>query len=99
MGSAPTRVRKTVLSEASLPLLAKSILKFRTMSYHNATINFSHAPYKNKVSLSELDREIEMGELRLRYIQLMRDVHKTLGKEDAIELIKESEGIWETLTS
>ena len=69
------------------------------MSPHNATINFSHAPYKNKASLSELDREIEMGELRLRYIQLMRDVHKTLGKEDAIELIKESEGIWEKLTS
>ena len=40
-----------------------------------------------------------MGELRLRYIQLMRDVHKILGKEDAIELIKESEGIWEKLTS
>ena len=40
-----------------------------------------------------------MGELRLRYIQLMRDVYKTLGKEDAIELIKESEGIWEKLTS
>ena len=69
------------------------------MSHHNATINFSHAPYKNKSSLSELDREIEMGELRLRYIQLMRDAHKTLGKEDAIELIKESEGIWEKLTS
>ena len=69
------------------------------MSHHNATFNFSHAPYKNKSSLSELDREIEMGELRLRYIQLMRDVHKTLGKEDAIELIKESEGIWEKLTS
>jgi len=29
----------------------------------------------------------------------MRDVHKTLGKEDAIELIKESESIWEKLTS
>ena len=69
------------------------------MSRHNATLNFSHAPYKNKASLSELDREIEMGELRLRYVQLMRDVHKTLGKEDAIELIKESEGIWEKLTS
>ena len=69
------------------------------MSHHNAALNFSHAPYKNKASLSELDREIEMGELRLRYIQLMRDVHKTLGKEDAIELIKESEGIWEKFTS
>ena len=40
-----------------------------------------------------------MGELRLRYILLMRDVHETLGKEDAIELIKESQGIWEKLTS
>ncbi len=69
------------------------------MSHHNATLDFSYAPYKNKASLSELDREIEMGELRLRYIQLMRDIYKTLGKEDAIELIKESDGIWEKLTS
>ena len=69
------------------------------MSNHNTTLNFSHSPYKNQTSLSELDREIEMGQLRLRYIQLMRDVYKTLGKEDAIDLIKESEGIWEKLTS
>ena len=67
------------------------------MSHHNATLNFSHAPNKNKASLSELDREIEMGELRLRYIQLMRDAQKTLGKEDAIDLIKDSEKIWEKL--
>ncbi len=40
-----------------------------------------------------------MGKLRLRYIQLMRDAQKTLGKEDAIDLIRESEGIWEKLTS
>ena len=69
------------------------------MSHRNAIFNYSHAPYRNKASLSELDREIEMGEIRLRYIQLMRDVHKTFGKEDAIELIKESEGIWEKLSS
>ena len=69
------------------------------MSHHNATLNFSHAPYKKNASSGELDREIEMGELRLRYIQLMRDAHKTLGKEDAIDLIKESEGIWEKLSS
>ncbi len=69
------------------------------MSHHNSTLNFSHAPYENKASLSELDREIEMGELRLRYIQLMRDAHKTLGKEDAIDLMKESEGIWKKLNS
>ena len=69
------------------------------MSHHNTTLNFSHAPYKSKASLSLLDREIEIGELRLRYIQLMRDAHKTLGKEDAIDLIKELEGFWEKLTS
>ena len=40
-----------------------------------------------------------MGELKLRYIQLLRDVHKSLGKEDAIELIKEAEGIWKKLKS
>ncbi len=40
-----------------------------------------------------------MGELRLRYVQLMRDAHKSLGKQDAINLIKESEGIWEKLAS
>ena len=69
------------------------------MSHHNATLNFSHAPYKNKAPLSELDREIEMGELRLRYLQLMRDAHKTLGKEDSIDLIKKSEAIWEKFTA
>ena len=69
------------------------------MSQYNVTLNFSHAPNKSKASLSVLDREIEMGELRLRYIQLMRDAHKTLGKEDAIDLIKESENIWEKLAS
>ena len=51
------------------------------------------------MSSSELDLEIEMVELRLRYIQLMRDAHKTLGMEDAIDLIKESEAILEKLTS
>tara|TARA_Y100001968_G_scaffold8985_1_gene7655 strand:- start:646 stop:846 length:201 start_codon:yes stop_codon:yes gene_type:complete len=66
LGSAPTRDRETVLSEASLPLLSKKLLKPRTMGHHNATLDFSHAPYKNKASLSELDREKEMGELRLR---------------------------------
>ena len=69
------------------------------MSHHNAILNFSYALYQNKAALNSLDREIEMGELRLRYIQLMRDVHNTLGKDDAIDLIKESEGIWEKLSS
>tara|TARA_Y100001968_G_scaffold297550_1_gene306721 strand:- start:869 stop:1078 length:210 start_codon:yes stop_codon:yes gene_type:complete len=69
------------------------------MSNHNATLNFSHAPYKRKSHFNALDREIEMGELRLRYIQFMRDVHETLDEDDAITLIKESEGIWKKLTS
>ena len=69
------------------------------MSHHNATLNFSRSPYDQKTSLSELDREIEMGELRLRYIQLMRDVHMRLGKQDAINLIKDSEVIWDKLTN
>ena len=75
------------------------LLKFGIMSHHNASLNFSHAPYKNKSSLSALDLEIEMGILRLRYIQLMRDVYNILGKESGINLIKESEGIWDKLAS
>ena len=69
------------------------------MSNHNTTLNFSHSPYKNQSSFSELDREIEMGQLRLRYIQLMRDAQMTLGEEDAIDLIKDSEKIWEKLSA
>ena len=69
------------------------------MSNHNTTLNFSHSPYKNQTYLNELDREIEMGQLRLRYIQLMRDAQKTLGEEDAIDLIKDSEKIWEKLSA
>ena len=38
-------------------------------------------------------------ELRLRYIQLMKDAHKILGREEAIDLIKESEVIWQKLSA
>ena len=71
------------------------------MSYHNASLNFSHAPYKHKVASSEKSlHEIQMQlmnkqELRLRYIQLMNDAQKILGRDEAIDLIKESEVIWE----
>tara|TARA_B100000965_G_C19344994_1_gene649125 strand:+ start:113 stop:334 length:222 start_codon:yes stop_codon:yes gene_type:complete len=68
------------------------------MSHHNAYPN-AKAPFQDKSTLNDLDREIEKGELRLRYIQLMRDAHNTFGKEDAIDLIRESEKIWEKLTS
>ena len=38
-------------------------------------------------------------ELRLRYIQLMNDAQKILGRDEAIDLIKESEEIWEKLSA
>nr|AJW30503.1 hypothetical protein FA02_0236 [Prochlorococcus marinus str. P0902-H212] len=38
-------------------------------------------------------------ELRLRYIQLMNDAQNILGREEAIDLIKESEVIWEKLSA
>ena len=69
------------------------------MSHNNVALNFSHATDMKKNSLTDLDREIEMGDFRLRYIQLMRDVQKTLGEEDAINLIRESEDIWKKLVA
>ena len=75
------------------------------MSYHNASLNFWHAPYKHNVALSEkFLHEIQMQlmnkqELRLRYIQLMNDAQKILGREEAIDLIKESEVIWQKLSA
>ena len=68
-------------------------------SHHNTTLNFSHSPYKHKDSVSNIDREIKMGELRLRYVQLMRDTHMSLGDKDANILIKESEVIWNSLSN
>ena len=38
-----------------------------------------------------------MGELRLKYVQLMRDAHSFLGEKDANILIKESKNIWDKL--
>ena len=75
------------------------------MSHHNASLNFLHAPNKHNVALSEKSlHEIQMQlmnkqELRLRYIQLMNDAQKILGREEAIDLIKESEVIWEKLSA
>ena len=65
------------------------------MSYHNASLNFSHVPKNHNVALSERSlHEIQMQlmnkqELRLRYIQLMNDAQKILGRDEAIDLIKE----------
>ena len=67
--------------------------------HHNSKLNFSHAPYKKKSALNNVDREIKMGELRLRYVQIMRDAHSFLGDEDANILIKESKDIWDKLSN
>ena len=75
------------------------------MSYHNASLNFSNAPNKHNVALSEKSlHEIQMQlmnkqELRLRYIQLMNDAQNILGRDEAIDLIKESQVIWEKLSA
>tara|TARA_Y100001968_G_C19134510_1_gene608385 strand:- start:157 stop:378 length:222 start_codon:yes stop_codon:yes gene_type:complete len=68
-------------------------------SHHNTTLNFSHAPYMSNYEKNNIDRELKMGELRLRYVQLMRDFHSLLGDKDAGILIKESEAIWKKLTN
>ncbi|WP_269611927.1 hypothetical protein [Prochlorococcus marinus] len=72
------------------------------MSHHNASLNFSHAPNKHNAALSEKSlHEIQMQlmnkqELRLRYIQLMNDAQKLLGRDEAIDLIKESGDLGKT---
>ena len=75
------------------------------MSYYNASLNCSHTSNKHNFALSEKSlHEIQMQlmnkqELRLRYIQLMNDAQKTLGRNEAIDLIKESEVIWKKLSA
>ena len=74
------------------------------MSHHNKSLNFSHAPNHNLALSDQSLHEIQMQlmnkqELRLRYIQLMNDAQKTLGRQEAIELMKESESIWKKLSA
>ena len=66
-------------------------------SYHNTSLNFSHAPYKKKHSSNDIDQEIKLGEFRLRYVKLLRDIHTSLGEEKAVDLINESFTIWNKL--
>tara|TARA_Y100001968_G_C19290612_1_gene684028 strand:- start:323 stop:484 length:162 start_codon:yes stop_codon:yes gene_type:complete len=47
--------------------------------------------------MSHIEHEIKLGEFRLRYVKLMRDIHLSLGQEKANDLIKESVAIWEKL--
>ncbi len=75
------------------------------MSHHNKSLNFSHAPNNHNLVLSENSlHKIQMQlmnkqELRLRYIQLMNDAQKKLGRQEAIDLMKESESIWRKLSA
>ena len=66
-------------------------------SHQNSRLTFSQAPYKDKDFMTNIDQEIKMGELRLRYVQLMRHAHSSLGTKAANILIKESEAIWAKL--
>ena len=51
-------------------------------------------------SLHEIQMQLmNKQELRLRYIQLMNDAQKILGRNEAIDLIKESKVIWKELSA
>ena len=75
------------------------------MINHSSSLNSSKTGDIYDDALSEKSlHEIQMQlmnkqELRLRYIKLMNDAQNTLGREEAIELIKESEMIWEKLSA
>ena len=62
-------------------------------------IEFLTCTLQEKIALNNVDREIRMGKLRLKYVQLMRDAHSFLGDEDANILIKESKDIWDKLSN
>ena len=68
-------------------------------SHHHKTVKFSNTPNKIKDCLSNIGREMKMGELRLRYVQLMRDAQVSLGNKDADILIKESETMRDKLSN
>jgi len=73
------------------------------MSNQSKSINVAIANNKNDIDLSEKTlHEIQMHlmnkqEIRLRYLKLMNDAQNILGKDEAIDLVKESEVIWEKL--
>ena len=92
-------MRKEICILYHSSFLAKYLQIYLSMDiHHNKTLDSSHVSYKNKVSLSNVDRELKLGELRLRYVKLMRDIHSSLGQEDAGILINELEEIWDKLT-
>ena len=67
-------------------------------SHHNSILNFSHSPYSDKSFINEIDSEIKLGELRLRYVKLLRDIHTSLSNDKAKELVNESFAIWEKIS-
>ena len=70
------------------------------MSNYRDFINFSETDDMHNLELSQQPLyEIQMQltskqELRFRYIQLMNDAEKILGREEAVNLIKESKVIY-----
>ena len=75
------------------------------MSYHSESSNLSHDVIKQKMQLSQISlHELQLQlmskqELRLKYIQLMNEAQKTLGRNEALSLIRESKLIWEKLNT
>ena len=73
------------------------------MRCRNAFLNSSQTPNKHNVALSEKSLQviqtllISKHSLRLRYTQLMNDAKKILGRQEAIDFIKETEVIWQKL--
>ena len=61
------------------------------MNYHNEILNLS--PSSRTCNLIALEREKALGKFRLRFIQVMINSHEILDKDDAFNLIKESERI------
>ena len=78
------------------------LIKLRSIARHS--LNSSHAPNKQNValiekSLHEIQRQLmNKPELRLRYVKLMNDAQRILGRNEAMDLIKESEVIWKKLS-
>ena len=62
------------------------------MSHHNVALSERSL---HDIQMVLMDKQ----ELRMRFIQLMNDAQKTLGRKETISIIKESELVWEKLTA
>ena len=62
------------------------------MSHHNVALSERSL---HDIQMVLMDKQ----ELRMRFIQLMNDAQKILGRKETISIIKESELVWEKLTA